>query len=66
MGQDSGLVVSILAFYSDYLSWNPAGYLYSMSEKTKGSEKVSGVGPSSKRTWLNKNIVTVFYGKLRK
>ena len=41
-----GLVVSILSFYSDNLSLNPAGYLNFLNEKTKLNEKVAWVGPS--------------------
>ena len=45
-GRGGGLVVSVLAFYSDYPSSNPAGYLNFMYEKTKINEKEAGVGPS--------------------
>ena len=42
-----GLVVSILAFYSDNPSSNPAGYLNFLYKKTKINENKAGVGPSS-------------------
>ena len=41
-----GLVVSVLAFFSDTQSSNPAGYLIFLYKKTKINEKESGVGPS--------------------
>ena len=39
-------MVSVLAFYSDNLSSNPAGFFNILYEKTKISEKEAGVGPS--------------------
>ena len=39
MGRGGGLVFSILAFYSDDPSLNPAGYLNFLYEKTKINEK---------------------------
>ena len=39
MGRGSGLVVSVLAFYSDNTSSNPSGYLNVMYKKTKINEK---------------------------
>ena len=45
VGRGGGLVVSVLAFYSDDLSSNPAGYLNFLYEKTKINEKEAGVGP---------------------
>ena len=42
-------VVSVLAFYSDDLSSNPADYLNFLYEKTKINEKEAGVGPSLKK-----------------
>ena len=43
-----GLVVSVLAFYSDDRSSNPAGYLNFLHEKMKISKKEARVGPSLK------------------
>ena len=48
MGHGSGLVVSVLAVYSDDTSSNPAGYLNFLHEKMKINEKEAGVGPSLK------------------
>ena len=45
MGRGGGLVVSLLTFYSDNPSSNPAGYLNFLYEKTKIIEKEAGVGP---------------------
>ena len=45
MGRVGGLVVSVLAFYSDDPSLNPAGYLSFLYEKQK-NEKEAGVSPS--------------------
>ena len=42
-------MVSILAFYSDDPSLNPAGYLNFMYEEMKINEKHAGVGPSLKK-----------------
>ena len=44
-----GLVVSVLAFYSNNVSSNPAGYLKLLYKKTKINEKEAGVGPSLKK-----------------
>ena len=41
-------MVSVLAFYLDDPSSNPAGYLNFLNEKTKINEKEAGVGPSLK------------------
>ena len=49
MGRGGGLVVSILAFYSDDPSLNPAGNLNFMYEEMKINEKHAGVGPSLKK-----------------
>ena len=45
-----GKMVTILAFYSDYLSSNPAGYLFSVLhfKNTLLSEKETRVGPFKK------------------
>ena len=43
-GRGGGLVVSVLAFYSDNPSSNPASYLIFLYEKTKINKKVAGVG----------------------
>ena len=51
MGHGSGLVVSILAGYSDNPSSNPAGYLNFLYEKMKINEKEAGVGPSLKKNY---------------
>ena len=48
MGHGSGLVVSVLAVYSDDTSSNPAGYLNFLYERMKINEKEAGVGPSLK------------------
>ena len=40
-------MVSVLAFYSDNPSSNPAGYLNFLFEKAKINENEAGVGPSS-------------------
>ena len=45
-GRGGGLVVSILAFYFDDPSSNPAGYLNLLYEKTKINEKEAGIGTS--------------------
>ena len=47
-GRGGGLVVRILAFYSDNPSSNAAGYLNFLYEKTKINEKEAGDGPSLK------------------
>ena len=47
MGRGGGLVVSILAFYSDNPSLNPASILIFLYKKTK---KEARVGPSLKST----------------
>ena len=44
-----GLVVSVLAFYSNDPSSNPAGYLNFLNEKTKINEREAEVGPSLKK-----------------
>ena len=49
MGRGGGLVVNILAFYSDYPSSNPAGYLNFLYKNTKINEKEARVGPSLKK-----------------
>ena len=46
-GRGSGLVVSVLAFYSDDPSSNPADYY--LYEKTKINKKEAGVGPPFKK-----------------
>ena len=46
-GRGGGLVVSVLAFYFDDLSSNPAGYFNFLFEKTKINQKEANVGPSS-------------------
>ena len=46
MGRSGGLVVNVLAFYSDNPSLNPLSYLNFLYEKTKINEKEAGVGPS--------------------
>ena len=47
-GSGGGLVVSVLAFYSDNPSLNPAGYLNFLYEKTKINKKEAMVGTSKK------------------
>ena len=42
-GRGGGLVVSILAFYSDDPSSNPAGYLIFLYEKRKINKKRPGL-----------------------
>ena len=50
MGRGGGLVVSVLAFYSDDLSSNPADYLNNfLYEKTKISKKDAVDDPSLKK-----------------
>ena len=44
-GRGGGLVVSVLAFYSDYPSSNPTGYLNFRYKKMKMNEKEAGVAP---------------------
>ena len=51
MGRGGGLVVSVLSFYSNNFSSNPAGYLNFLYEETKINEKEAGVGPTFKKTW---------------
>ena len=46
MGHGGGLVVSVLAIYSDDPSSNPDGYLNFLYKKSKINEKEAGVGPS--------------------
>ena len=48
VGRGGGLVVSVLAFYSDDPSSNPAGYLNFLCEKTRINKKEAGVDPSLK------------------
>ena len=48
MGRGGSLVVSVLAFYSNDPSSNPAGYLNFLYKKTKINEKEFGVGTSFK------------------
>ena len=48
-GHGGGLVVSVLAFYSDNPSSNPAGYLNFLHKNTKINEKEARVGPSLKK-----------------
>ena len=50
MGRGGGLVVSILAFYSDNSSSSPAGYKNFRYKKTKIIEKEAGIGPSLKKS----------------
>ena len=50
MGRGGGPVVSVLAFYSNDLNLNPAGYLNFLYEKTKINKKKVGVGPSFKNS----------------
>ena len=45
MGRGGGLVVSVLAFYSDDPNSNP-DWLLNLNEKTKINEKEAGVGPT--------------------
>ena len=47
--------VSALAFYSDYPSSIPAGYLNFLYEKMKINEKEAGVGPSLKKLFTQKS-----------
>ena len=59
-----GLVVSILEFYSNDLSSNPAGYLNFLCEKTKINEKEAEAGPSLKKVywsdgWLRRHSGSV-------
>ena len=49
LGRGGGLVVSLLAFYSDDPNSNPACYLNFLHEKMKMNEKEAGVGPSLKK-----------------
>ena len=56
-GLGGGIVVSILAFYSDDPSLNLAGYLNFLHENTKINKKVAGVGPT-----LNNFIMTHLVG----
>ena len=46
LGRGGGLVVSVLAYYSDNPSSNPAGYLNLLYKKTKINKKEARVGPS--------------------
>ena len=59
-GSGVGLVVSVLAYYSEDLSSNPAGYLNLLYKKTKINEREAGTGPSLKRLqlfpWSSTNI----------
>ena len=48
MGHDGGLVVSVLAYYSNNWSLKPALYLNFMQKNMKLNENEAGVGPSSK------------------
>ena len=50
MGRGGGLVVSVLAFYSDDPSSNPADSLNILFEKTKINEKEAGFDPSLKNS----------------
>ena len=54
-----GLVVSVLAFYSDNPSSNPASNLNFLNEKAKINEKEAGVGSSLKNRPIMVSIVTV-------
>ena len=57
-----GLVVKVLAFYSDDLSWNPAGYLNFLHEKTKINEKEAGQGLADLKKYQPKDYRLVkFY-----
>ena len=49
LGPGGGLMVCVLAFYSNDQSLNPAGYLNFLHKKTKINEKEAGVGPSLKK-----------------
>ena len=51
-GPGGGLVVSVLAFYSDYPSSNPTGYLNFRYKKMKMNEKEAGVAPPPKKMWM--------------
>ena len=42
-GRDGGLVVNVLAFYSNDPSSNPAGYLNFLYKKTKINKKETGL-----------------------
>ena len=48
-GHGGGLVVSVLAFYSDNPSSNPTGYLNFRYKKMKMNEKEAGVAPPPKK-----------------
>ena len=51
------LVVSVLAFYSNYPSKNPADYKNNfLYEKTKENEKEAGVGPFKKNSVSNESM----------
>ena len=49
MGCGGGLLVSVLALYSEDPSSYPAGYLNFLNEKTKINEKEAGFGPLKKK-----------------
>ena len=49
VGWGGGLLVSVLALYSEDPSSYPAGYLNFLNEKTKINEKDSEIGPSLKK-----------------
>ena len=52
MGCGGGLLVSVLALYSEDPSSYPAGYLNFLNEKTKINEKEAGFGPLKKTKTL--------------
>ena len=49
MGRGGGLVVSVLAFYSNDPSSNPPVNLNFLYKKTKTNKKETAVGPSIKK-----------------
>ena len=53
-----GLVVSVLAYFSDNLSSNPAGYKKFLREKTNINEKRPGLAHIKKKWRLMKTYTT--------
>ena len=49
LGPGGGLMVCVLAFFSNDKSLNTAGFLNFLHEKTKINEKEAGFGPSLKK-----------------
>ena len=57
-GHGGGLVVSVLAFYSDNPSSNPTGYLNFRYKKMKMNEKEAGVAPPPKKNVDDETFMT--------